>query len=515
MDSFKIYLPSNACSELYPHNTSSDYRTRFDKAIDLEGDWEVGVESIMYASLINDERERGQLKLSAKIKDKIPINNIYSYEFALKPDGTWAGFDGVVPDDFETDPKNHQGIVDTLNRMTRQIVTKQRANRRLIAFNYSPERDEIIYMCVNEAYTMELTAKLGQVLGFGYRTILWGGVPHRALYKRETDVPPLTKDDYCLTFFNSDVLKMKKRVFLDLKSFLNHKDENCDKCDADDLEKKFIELWNYSVFPASNVKVHFKNHKLILRKFGEEAIILSPDLMKTFYHASAFFATLSERWAISRVNFESIQSSDMWYVDIYSNETETTYQSRLVTFELEAFPWKFNTVRKALIYLNREVNKMIRNIAKEHYDETNHKFHFDLDLSNHCSLDLGKWMQVTNITSNLSYLLGFPQTSILQSMKSSRATGILLNRSRQLYLLSDMAQTTVHGNKRLPLLCDFLHNSQNEKVMCEKRFNPISFIPVVKPRLDFIHLQLTNDQYEPVKIRDIKTLVTLYFQRIK
>jgi len=77
MDFFKVYLPSNACSNLYPNNTASDYRTRFDKAINLEGDWEVGVESITYSSNLNDEREHAKMELSVKLKKVVTVNSLY------------------------------------------------------------------------------------------------------------------------------------------------------------------------------------------------------------------------------------------------------------------------------------------------------------------------------------------------------------------------------------------------------------------------------------------------------
>ena len=50
MESFKVYLPSNACELLYPNNHPSDYKTSLDHSIHLDGEWDVGVESIFYAS---------------------------------------------------------------------------------------------------------------------------------------------------------------------------------------------------------------------------------------------------------------------------------------------------------------------------------------------------------------------------------------------------------------------------------------------------------------------------------
>ena len=58
MEAFKVYLPSNACHLIYPDNHPSNYRTRLDRLIQLDGEWEVGVESIFYSSHIEDKNKK-------------------------------------------------------------------------------------------------------------------------------------------------------------------------------------------------------------------------------------------------------------------------------------------------------------------------------------------------------------------------------------------------------------------------------------------------------------------------
>ena len=64
MSSFKVYLPSNACPDIYPNNTPTDYHINFDNPIELEGQWEVGVESICYASKIYDSAETASIDVT-------------------------------------------------------------------------------------------------------------------------------------------------------------------------------------------------------------------------------------------------------------------------------------------------------------------------------------------------------------------------------------------------------------------------------------------------------------------
>ena len=66
MDSFKVYLPSNVSNHLYPENSPCNYRTRFGQPIDLDGHWEVGLESILYSTNINDESEKAQIDFEVK-----------------------------------------------------------------------------------------------------------------------------------------------------------------------------------------------------------------------------------------------------------------------------------------------------------------------------------------------------------------------------------------------------------------------------------------------------------------
>ena len=91
----------------------------------------------------------------------------------------------------------------------------------------------------------------------------------------------------------------------------------------------------------------------------------------------------------------------------------------------------------------------------------------------------------------------------------------IFNRSRQLYLLTDVVQTTKHGNNSVSILQDFLHYTNNEKPLIKRSFFPINYIRLRKTRLDRIHLRLVDEQFEDVKIRDSKTLVTLYFRKIQ
>lgn len=506
MDSFKVHLPSNACHTLYPKNTASDFRTHFDKAIILEGNWEVGVESVLYSAHINDKHECASIELAVKEKKTTPVNSLYPWKFALTANGTWQGFEGVFPETYEKDPTNAVGILTTLNDMLHIIVIGNSPN---IPPLYQFKRDKegkVVYTCEDGSFTLMLTQELGKALGYGDEHVFSGDKDYIAIHK-PVYTSALTKDSYLLRYFNANVQRKTQRVFLDTRDFLVYKYYN-------EQKNGFLHLWNNAVLPHVVVHAVFNDDKLVLSNTNRNiGLHFSPDFRKTFPNILTFFGN-TEQWASDLANFNSFHSNDVWYVDLYSTELDVTEDYVYTIFSLDLFPRKFSTTGKALHYLNKEVNENVKRVAKSFYHDTKHRFKFGLELTGHCTLEMGDWIYVHNMSQNLSHLLGLPPPPLKYSVKGTREAGTLINRSRQLYVLSDIVQPTSHGSSSLPILCDFLHRNGNTTYSVEKRFIPISYIPVLKSRLDSIHLQLTDEHYQPVKINDTKTLITLYFRRI-
>ena len=69
---------------------------------------------------------------------------------------------------------------------------------------------------------------------------------------------------------------------------------------------------------------------------------------------------------------------------------------------------------------------------------------------------------------------------------------------------------TAFGKQKMPILRNF-HNESINKLTIEKHFEPIIYLPLANNYIDLIQLQLTNEFYEPIHIRDSKTLVTSTF----
>ena len=198
---------------------------------------------------------------------------------------------------------------------------------------------------------------------------------------------------------------------------------------------------------------------------------------------------------------------------LYSTAINTVRHYVYKDIPVSLLPWRSNTIRELLHALNRKVEKVLKRKLKKSYHSGRHLFSLKLKPSQHVTLTLGKRLEV-EFSSNLSYLLGLPHQRLKQRRTNAvREVDSLFNRSRQLHMLTDIIQPTAIGNQQLQILRDFVHLSSKEDLSV-KHFDSISYIPLMVNRIDAIHMQLVNDMIECVKVKDAKTLVTLYFRKI-
>ena len=162
--------------------------------------------------------------------------------------------------------------------------------------------------------------------------------------------------------------------------------------------------------------------------------------------------------------------------------------------------------------MNRKVETMLKRKLKRIYHSQRHQFSLRLKPSQHVSMRLGKRLGI-KFSPNLAYLLGFPNRHFHDIYsESEREVNSLFNRSRQLHLLSNIVKPTAVGKQQIHVLRDFVHR-RTKKNLSVKRFDTISYVPVMLNTIHMLHLQLVNDNLETMKIKDMKTLVTLYFKK--
>ena len=495
MSSFKLYLPSNACPDVYPNNTPTDFRTALDKPIQLEGNWEVGLESISYSSEIHDDTEHAQILLKVSKVTKPLLNSQSEFSYHLNKDNTWSGYAGVVPDTYETDHTKTIEILSTLNTINEKISTTGNV------FNFRRFQDNVFeFEVYDNGFFLCLTPRLAQVLHF-----------NRVLGKRfsllkfheKAITGPLTQEDYRVRYVNLDLQKSNRMT-------LKYGNTSFDgKVDS------FIKLWkNYLKAYYMYIDIELKDGKLIITNHRDDlAIDFSPHLKQVF----------QQRWPIIGKmtchithTFQDIVPDFFfhhhWYVDIYDKSMLKVRSFTYIDIPISLQPWKSNTIRELLHVISSEVEKVLKHKMKSVYRKERHQFSLQLQPSQHVVLTLGKRLEI-EFSRNLAYLLGFPNERFKYHTHGVREVDTLFNRARQLHVLTNIVQPTVVGKRQLQVLRDFVHQSTNENLSV-KRFDIISYIPLRINRIDNIHMQIVNDVIETVKVKDVKTLVTLHFRKI-
>ena len=496
MDSFHIYLPSNACQHIYPGNTPTDYQTRIDQTIDLGGEWEVGVESIVYDSQIDDKNVKENILCNIETQKVSPANDHFPFKFVLDENGKWKGFDGVKPTKFEEDPAKLEGVIKTLNAMNSQIFEKNETGFTFhkVAFSKASTLKD---------FSLKLTPRLTKLLGYGNIILSGEGDVLAFDSYRKPGEGKLTAEDYMLKYFCSDVQERKERI--ELKPFAQS---------FDGKESTLLKLWQSKV--KLKIVMRFSNHKLIIDNYLVDiAIVFSPDLGKAIGHKLLIIGK-GTTWGSRKVNLFEGHTNESWYIDIYSTELSSLrkeiHNHRLA---LDIYPWQYETMEKVMDYMNQEVKKAIEKQVKTSYDSQQHQFTLSLNERGYSDLALGRGLDI-HLSKNLSHLFAFNDTALRNpGSRSVRRVSTLKNRQRQLLLLCNIAKTTAYGRQHLQILQSFLHEPKPNKPFIEKHFKPIMYVPLLTNSVDRIQLQLAEDDYAPINITDSKTLVCLIFRKVR
>lgn len=512
MDSFKVYLPSNACPNLFPDNTPTDYRIRFDKPIDLDGKWEVGAESVFYSSRINDEKERTQIRLNVETRENRLMNSLYPYEFNI-PDsgiyaGLWNGYRGISPKNFEKEGSKIQSVLDTLNNMNYDMLTEKtiRETGKLFRF-YLNDNGVVLYESKDRSFVLQITNHMAHILGFSYATVFYG-THLTAISVPQQPKRTLEKGDYLLRYMHLICQETSQRLYL--KPF---------GVAFDGKKETVLALWKQAVTSVVKISAEFSSsNKLILHNHVSTiGMRFSPHFAERFYQLAPFFGRGS-RWAGNAANLNTEKTEEEhWYITLYTEHLATIRKSVFSDFSLDFYPWRYNSMKQILHLINSQIETFLRKELTVHfYDAEKHRFLLTLDdTTEHCKLTLGPWLSSCNLSKNLSYLLGFKHEEIReQESFGTRKVDSLSNHSRQLHVLSNVMQPTSYGKHQRQILCDFLH-TQNVRPITGKRFNPISYHPVARNGIDMIRIQLTDDLYNNISIQDAATIVTLYFRKVK
>ena len=496
MEYFKVYLPSNASHLLYPNNTPTNYKTRFNHPIDLDGEWEVGVESIFYASHVGLNQIKAQIQCNGEmLQGKVIDKNINGHDFILDSDNKWKGLKGVLPTKFEKEPLATENVLEALNEVNLQIVTGITN-----AFTFTKE-GFTLGPGLRGLY-VKLTPTMARVLGYGYTTVFNENVTASKTVKKISY--KFAHYDYDVRYFFPEVQRKLERIVIKAK-------KHSFKGDPDTL----LTLLNEKMKSLKNdFTLSTRSGRIIIDHWKTNyALIFSPNLAQVIAHEKPVFG-IGTTWGTRKVNTKVGKESEDWYIDVYSADMKLVDGKGKTPFHftVDLFPYRYTTTKELLDATNNIVKTKLMKELKEKYISSEHKFSLKLDSNSYCKLTLGKHLQ-TCFSKNLQHLLALPETCLKQN-QSVRPLGKELNRQQRLFLLSNIARPTAYGEERLQILRSFLHSDEKASMM-EKRFDPIVYLPLMTNFIDTVELQLTNEDYFPIKIDDNKTLVCLYFRKVR
>ena len=507
MSSFKLYLPSNACPDVYPNNTPADFRTVLDKPIELEGNWEVGLESICYSPQIHDdESEKATITLFILRVHRPLINDDHKIRYHLNADNSWAGFLGVKPRRFESNLLNVKNVLRTLNSLNDLIVI----SGSVFQFRFN-EHGHIVYECSDPGFFITLRPHLAYLLGFYTRSTfgMCTSIKPRKMapFVPQTQEEPMMKvlewEDYHVRYLHTELQSAIGTVTLK---------RNGEPFDG--RRESLMKMWQTHL--AYSITLEFKvTGELMLSGFKEDlAFVFSPAMQRTFYLSGPLIgeSRMMSTWPFKPSNFTNA-TNEHWYVTVYSTKMRTKRVVERFAHPLSLSLRKFNTIPELLISINGKVKTKLVSILKKNYHSRRHHCSLRLLPSKHVALRLGSRIEL-EFSRNLGHLLGFPTSRLFRSRtQAEREVDNLFNRSRQLHVMTNIVQATAVGGRQLQILRDFLHTPSRE-TLSVKHFDTISYIPVNQNRLDSIHIQIVDDRNECVQLKDVKTLLTLYFQKI-
>ena len=491
MESFKLVLPSNASNDHFPKNNPAHYQTRLHNPIQLDGKWEVAAESIYYSSNIEIKEESAVLDLTTEHKEEVLVNDIYKWKFKMSPNKTWMGYKGVeLPE-----VKSTFEFIDALNSL--DLVNK--TEPPLFSFTRD-SNNNVIYRGSSPNFSIEISSPMAKALGFNRHHVTFTGL---GPYKSEVackDEP--IKSKQLVYFFHSFLVQQEKLITL------KYPGERCTR-------RRLLTLWNERVRPYTETNMEFTKHgKVILHHLtNDKAIIFSPELGDAIDHYKPLIHRQT-RWSFRYFDFPRRMIKKHWFLEIYNMKMQTVIQKHSQHVSLNFQPRSFSTVDHMITFINEKVISMLKAKLKDNFHAEKHAFSLTRKDSR-VSINLGTWLQLS-CSRNVSLMLGFEEVNF----NAGKHEGIFIphdsrSRVQRVLLMTDVIESISYGNHRLQILQDFVHNIHGRGDIIEKRFQPLSFVPLKRNYIDTISIQLVNEYHQQITATDVKTVVILHFQRLK
>ena len=484
---FKLILPSNASYGLFPKNTSSHYTTRLHKPIHFEGQWEVAAESLYYSAYIGDESEVASLAIAAKGAVQQRVNDVYDYEF--HGGDTWPGYKGIK--------LTSEYVLRDLNRLNARIV---KGEKKL--YEFTVRDGHVCYQGFSPHFTFELDHTLAEVLKFPQVTFTGTGPYeskyHEKLYQDNEDYL-FSRGTYEVFYFNKFVVQCEQRIQIKAPG---------EKMSPD----AFVKRWRKKVGPSTPCDVEIKKGKVIVHLEQNNVAILFSDACGQAIGHELPLIRRQSRWSWSTFNTDEKLQEDAWTVSVYKTSWMPYDMKKIFHYAYDFRPRLFTSTTDLLAFLNINVKKFLKGKLGRSYHPTKHALSFTL-ADERVAFAKGGDIQQVRMSNNLTHMLGFHTSTFETNLQSSTPPTSLKMPTQRVLLMTDFTEPISYGQRRIPLLQEFVHDAQGYDII-EKRFEPLSYVPVARQSIDFITIQLVNDDETPITAKDAKTVLVLHFRQV-
>ena len=501
-----MFFPSNASPEHFPRNTATNYQTKLSKPIELEGEWEVGLESIAYSPKIGNPNEKAEVKVEVKTSKITTVNDSYHYRYKLRDDGEWMGYAKVYPKEICTDPKDFKKLLQIINSMNETILEDKTKKLFELSGELGKEgKSSYHYRGHASGFSLFLQPKLAKCLGLPHQftgaVLSYSSAPNKRILPKA-----LTRKDFQIKFFDPNVVKPMQLILV--------KAEDEEVYTDDDL----IKLWKKNVLPHVDVRLEVKKrHRVILSKAKRyQAIVLSYDFQQSinFDHPllrsrqAAYRSFFRDKYGQHKVGFKGIE----WKIAVYGTEMKKeTVPNAPVSASFYLQPRK-STLDETLDAMNEKLERTIQRLAGAYYNSKLHYSKIAIE-KNYCNVRNGEMISIT-LTKNLSFMCGFDK----QTLSSGHFIGYQLpatlqQREQHLLVTADFIEPSSYGASQLAYLREMIHVDKETEII-ERRFEPISYIRVSKKYIDTVQIKIVTDILEPLTIKDSKTLAQLHFRKV-
>lgn len=496
---FRVYLPSNASTDVFPKNKPSDYQVQLNPPLKLDGEWEVGVENVYYNSTIQNVNETEDIKLSAYTDNVVSLNDSYDFPYVLTKDGKWNYQWHELKSTYygHSDMKE---VCKTLNSGN-ALILKNR-NQRVYKFGvYRRPRRMYRFISYSSGLTIKLHPKLCVHLGFGHGQ-------HVNQYSRgraqKVDYSKTWggKSFYSIVIFDENVVECEEHIIL--------KKSGEKAPSLDELVKR----WNDTLGKKYGETADAISFKLIINKLNEKLTFsMSPGMRNVTHH----YTTLIGRgtfWPINPYYAKANTKDEEWSVDVYGDRIKSLKSHDDYTATISTSPRQYHTVESFIQKINPHLEYNLKSLLKSKYDVKLHQVLFSIEDQKTVFI-LGT--QITcELSENLMKLFGFTQKSFSSLRTVSLESPLSLDKREQhLYIQSDLIPPILFGDRKEYILRDFIHDKDSKYGIVEKAFEPILFHPIIKQNIPVIHLKITNGLHECIHQTETKSLVTLIFRKAK